>query len=410
MSKTKLTLADALIVPSKNTVKENRQRVFTKLLNIIISFSATSLGLASIGAIFYPPLLLLSLSGFFYVSKNNLVEAYKTLVERHTLGVGMLSSVVKILLFLNGHYVLCSLSAFIYTLNQKLLYTVKDNSKKNVIDVFSQSPRSVFIFDAGHEIEVPFETLQMDDIVVVNAGEMIPADGIIVNGMASIDQHVLTGEAQPAEKNVGGQVFALTVVLSGEIHIKVEKTGSETTAAQIGDILNQTVDFKTGMQLWAERVTDKTVLPTLLIGVGAIPFAGAMSAIAFLYAHPKYKTGIASSVSILGVLNTASQRGLLIKDGRTFELLERIDTIVFDKTGTLTEEQPHVGHIYSVNEFTEEKILWYAAAAEYKQSHPIARAILQKAREKNLTLPSIDEVTYKVGSSCWTHAHSCGVR
>lgn len=380
-----------------STTDDNQKSQTQRKLTQNLAIASSSLGLASMGALFYPPLSVLSWPGFFYISKHGFADAYETLVERHTVGTDLLASVVKILLFVNGHYVLCNLSAVIYTLNRKLLYEIKDNSKKNVIDVFRRSPRSVFVLSDGYEIEVPFKELKVGDIVIVNAGETIPIDGMITNGVASVDQHVLTGESQPVEKKGGDQVFALTVVLSGRIYIQVEKAGEETTAAQIGEILNQTVDFKTSMQLWAEAMTNKTVLPTLLIGTSLIPIVGPMSAIAFLYSHPKYKTTVASSVSVLGVLNVASQKGILIKDGRTFELLEKVDTVIFDKTGTLTQEQPHVGRIHGSNGFTEEKVLWYAAAAEYKQSHPIARAILKEARAQKLNLPEIDEAEYKVG-------------
>lgn len=266
-----------------------------------------------------------------------------------------------------------------------------------MIDVFKQRPRSVFVLSGGVEIEVPFEDLKVGDTVVVNTGEMVPVDGTVTDGFASIDQHILTGESQPAEKTIGSQAFASTVVLSGRVCIRVEKTGQETTVAQIGEILNQTVDFKTGLQLWAERMTDKTVLPTLLASACLLPTWGVIPATALLYAHPMYKPTTAGSVTILSSLNLASQKGVLIKDGRTLELLNQVDTVVFDKTGTLTKEQPHVAAIHTSNGVCATQVLCLAAAAEYKQSHPIARAILEEASLQELDLPLISDSEYKVG-------------
>ena len=106
---------------------------------------------------------------------------------------------------------------------------------------------------------------------------------------------------------------------------------------------------------------------------------------------------MAGPISVLNFLQMTSQEGILIKDGRALELLSEVDTIVFDKTGTLTEEQPHVGAIYTCHSINENELLTYAAAAEYKQTHPIARAIQQEALNRELRLPEIEKTTYEIG-------------
>ena len=370
-----------------------------KRLNRNLVIASASLGLACMGALLYPPLSVLSWPGFFVITRYTVVDSYNFFVKKRQIGIDAVSVCVRSLLFFTGYYVLANLSCFIYTFNRKLLSKVKDSSKTNIIDVFKQRPRSVFLLSGGVEIEVPFEKLKVGDTVIVNTGEMIPVDGTITDGFASIDQHILTGESQPAEKTIGDQAFASTVVLSGRVCIRVEKTGEETTVAQIGEILNQTVDFKTDLQLWAERMTDKTVLPTLLVGACLLPMSGVIPATAFLYSHPLYKPTIAGSVAVLSSLNLASEKGILIKDGRTLELLNQVDTVVFDKTGTLTKEQPHVAVIHTSHGVEQLEVLRLAAAAEYKQSHAerIAKAILEEASSYQLELPDIYEAEYKVG-------------
>jgi Cu2+-exporting ATPase len=128
-----------------------------------------------------------------------------------------------------------------------------------------------------------------------------------------------------------------------------------------------------------------------------LPIWGVIPATAFLYSHPQYKTTVAGSVAVLSSLNLASQKGILIKDGRTLELLNQIDTVVFDKTGTLTKEQPQVAVIHTSHGSSQLEVLRLAAAAEYKQSHPIARAILEEASSYQLEVPDICESEYKVG-------------
>jgi P-type E1-E2 ATPase len=138
-------------------------------------------------------------------------------------------------------------------------------------------------------------------------------------------------------------------------------------------------------------------VPTLLTSALSLPLVGPYGALAILNAHFKHRMGIVAPISIMNFLNLASQSGILIKDGRTLDLLNQVDTIVFDKTGTLTKEQPYVGSIYTCAAYDANAVLTFAAAAEYKQTHPIAKAILQEARVRQLPLPNINEAEYKVG-------------
>lgn len=114
-----------------------------------------------------------------------------------------------------------------------LTHEVTYKAKQQLTSVFDKHPEHVWVWVDGIEIQVAFDSLKVDDIVVVHAGEMIPADGAITEGTATVDQHVLTGEAQPIEKETGDKMFSSTLMLSGKILFKVEKAGSETTVAKI---------------------------------------------------------------------------------------------------------------------------------------------------------------------------------
>jgi heavy metal translocating P-type ATPase len=376
----------------------DEQNPVEKLNNRHLTIAFISLGFAIVGKLIYFPLILLSLPGIIYISQHALFTAYNTLIKQKKVSIDFVFVAGQILLIVNGYFVFACIPALLFAVNRKLLFKITDNSKKNLVNVFKQQPRSVWVIHNGLELEVSFGTLKPNDTVVVHAGEVIPIDGHITEGMASIDQHILTGEFQPVEKGVNDQVFALTVVLSGKIYIQVEKTGQETTASQIAQILNQTINSKTDIQFWAKEMSDKTALPTLLLsGLTFFALDSPTSPIVILVSHFKYRAVITTAIGVLNYLNLASRNGILIKDGRTFELLKKVDTIVFDKTGTLTEEQPRVWQIHSNGEYSENEILRYAATAESKQAHPIAKAILQKAREQQLNLPTIDDSSYKVG-------------
>jgi Cu2+-exporting ATPase len=192
-------------------------------------------------------------------------------------------------------------------------------------------------------------------------------------------------------------VFASTVVLSGKILVKVEKTGQDSTVAKITHILNTTVDFKSTIELRADTLSRQLVNPVLIASGVALPILGFNGALAVVNAHPKNRMMGIAPISILNYFKLASRQGILIKDGRSLELLNFVNTIVFDKTGTLTEEQPHIGDIHCYSDYTENDILVYASAAEYKQKHPLAKAILQEAEKRQLSIPSIKDSEYKLG-------------
>jgi cation transport ATPase len=122
----------------------------------------------------------------------------------------------------------------------------------------------------GQEIQVSLEKLNKGDIVVVHTGEVAPVDGVIVEGMAMIDQHSLTGESIPAERGVGDQVFAPTVMVTGKMHVSVEQSGAETATSKIAQILNDTAGYRLASQHRGEQLADKAVIPTLAVGALAL--------------------------------------------------------------------------------------------------------------------------------------------
>lgn len=365
--------------------------------DIKMPISAISLGLATAGALFYPPLSLLSLPGLFFISIDVFKNAYQALVKEKKAHVDLLVAIIVAVGVMKGYFWVVNFQLFLGMCSRQLTEKIKSNSKEKIIDIFGQQPNRVWVLVDGVEIEVPFESLTKGNLIVAQAGSMIPVDGQITDGTASIDQHMLTGESQPVEKGRGDQVYALTVVLAGKIYIEVEKTGQETTAAQIGKILNKTVNFKTDMQLQIEEASDRAVLP-LLVGSGILmPLLGPMGSVALLNSHPKYKITIATYIDILRFFEQASLSGLLIKDGRVFERLNQVDTVVFDKTGTLTQEQPHVGRIHTCNGYRENDVLIYAATAEMKQNHPIAKAIVREAEIRGVSIAELEDAEYKIG-------------
>jgi Cu2+-exporting ATPase len=360
--------------------------------------SALSFGLASAGALFFPPLRLLSLPGMVYGSWHTFQRAYQSLTEKRTVDITVLTAFVNSAYILGGYWVLGSLGNMSYFFSLKLLGSIKDRFARDLENALMQHPLQVWTLVDGQEVQRPLDALAVGDLVIVRAGELIPVDGVVKAGAATVDQHVLTGEARPVEKSVGDPVLAATIVLTGALHITLERAGGETTVGKLSQILAQTVDFRSNRQLFVQRLTDYLILP--FVGLAAVtwPWLGFSAAAAVIDAHPHRHLNILGGLSLLNYLVMAAEQGILIKDGGSLETLSRVDTLVFDKTGTLTQEQPVIIAIHLVRyadelspqpSWDEDTVLAYAAVAEAHQSHPIARAIRAEAVARRLTLPTV---------------------
>jgi Cu2+-exporting ATPase len=345
----------------------------------------------------YTPLAFLNI-GLYIYNFSYLREAEQALIQkRQVVNINVFYAGLFLSCIATNQYLVAGYWDVFYFYATKLKRKLEDKSKNLLLNVFEQQPRSAWILKDNVEIETPLEAIGVNDIVIVSAGEVVPIDGIIINGIATLDQHTLTGESQPVEKEIGDRVFAATIVITGRIEIKVEKAGKDTTVAKVGHILNNTVDYKTKIQLKGEEWANKGLLPQLGITGLALVTVNPIVAMAILNTNFGYRVQMLAYLQTINHLNLVSQQGILIKDGRSLELLTQIDTILFDKTGTLTKEEQTVGRILVCHHYQEDELLTYAAAAERKLTHPIAQAIFNKAVTSQLTLPKVADSEYKMG-------------
>ena len=349
----------------------------------------------------YTPLIAIHLPFMLYLTIPMYKQAWKELRTQ-----GITTTVVDACLSLGATgfclthlpvLVVGEIGGLIFAYTQMIVAASKDSTRQKITNLFGQQPKHVWLFQDGIEIEVPFATIQAGDLVVVTAGQMIPVDGQIYSGVASVDQQMLTGEAQPAEKGSGDPVFAATVVLAGKLIIQVEKTGTATAAAQVGQILNETANFTASVQLRGKAIADRSAAPTLLLSIISLSFVGSSQALAILLSGVGRTMRTLGPLSVMNFLQLTARHGILIKDGRALEQVGTVTTVVFDKTGTLTQERPHVGQVHTFAAYNEQQILTYAAAAEQRQTHPIALAILEAVAARGLAVPPISAAAYEIG-------------
>ncbi|PTX97297.1 heavy metal translocating P-type ATPase [Verrucomicrobia bacterium LW23] len=366
-------------------------------MDLDLPLATASLALAATAQLAAPALLPVAAGVFVYSTIPSFKAGYEVLFKERRLGVDVLDVIVIGVCLATTQIFAGSVLAWCLSFGRKLVKKTEDDSKKMLLNVFGKQPRFVWLYRDGQEIETALEKLKLGDIIVVNTGETVPVDGEITEGLAMIDQHSLTGESAPAEKAVGDKVFASTTMVAGKIKVAVTSAGSETTSAKLTRILNDTAGYKLRSQSQAEELADKAVIPTLGLAALGLSTIGVNGATAVINCDLGTGIRMAAPLAMLTSLTLCAQHGILVKDGRALELMRKVDTFLFDKTGTLTRERPEVGRVLTFGGYTEAQILTWAAAAEYKFSHPIAKAIISKFESLGLPMAQIDDSKYHVG-------------
>ena len=252
---------------------------------------------------------------------------------------------------------------------------------------------------ARREIEVPIDALQVGDQFLVRPGEKIATDGVVVSGASAVDTSLLTGESIPVEVAPGDDVTGATINASGSLTVRATRVGSDTQLAQIGRLVSQAQTGKAPVQRLADRIS--AVFVPIVIVIAILTFAAWFlwgpnlqaaftAAVAVLIIACPCALGLATPTALLVGSGRASQMGILIKGPEILESTRRIDTIVLDKTGTLTTGVMTVSGVRPLSGADPAEVLRYAGAAESSSEHPIARAIVEAAREAG-TLPEPSE-------------------
>ncbi|MGB3918741.1 MAG: heavy metal translocating P-type ATPase [Thiothrix litoralis] len=346
----------------------------------------------------YPPLSWVSAASLLALMWPLFRRNFRILLEERRFKYRLVATLSIFSSLAAGYYVVSSLIVVVVFSAFKLAARTEAYSQAAMMNTFAlQPPTTVWIQVAGMETEVSFAEVQVGDIIILSAGQTIPVDGHITEGAATIDQHVLTGEAQPVEKTLDDTVFANTLVLTGKIYVQVEQTGNDTAAAQIGNILCNMTAQRLEHEARSEQLADKLTLPVLAASGLAMVTIGPAGAAAIMNSGFGSTLFFSGPLSMLSHLNLASHHGILIKDGRSLEKLHSVDTVVFDKTGTLTLEQPEVSSIHCCADWPEAEVLTFAALAEHRQTHPVANAILAAAEWHGLEMTPPDDAAYTVG-------------
>ncbi len=375
-----------------------------KAIDRDLVLSAGLMGFTLMSYVVYPPLLILAIPPAIYSALPFTKRAWKALTEERKIVLEVMDLVNFAGTLLTGYIASAFFDSTLYFTNRKILLKTEDHSLRQMYQIMEDLPATVWLVKGSVEIEIPLDSVEVGNVLSVYAGQTIPVDGVIIDGAAMIDERMLTGESQPIDKGIGATCFASTLLVEGKVHIRAEKVGKAMVVYQIGDALNHSLDYRDEMVAEGQKRADKTTLPLLAFAGAALPFVGPVGSVALLNSNYGFNLRMISPMIVLNYLSIAAQEGLLIKDGRVLELLHKVDTIVFDKTGTLTLNLPNVEKIHLLNQFSENELLTFAAAAEYRQSHPIAQAILEEAEKRSLPLPDVVHTKIEIGYGIYAKA------
>jgi Cu+-exporting ATPase len=260
----------------------------------------------------------------------------------------------------------------------------------------------------GQEQEIAVDEIQKGDVLRVRPGEKIPIDGVIVDGQSNIDESMITGEPMPVSKRAGEKVIGATVNQTGSFLMRAERIGSETLLSQIVQMVADAQRSRAPIQKLADTVSGYFV--PAVIGVAIITFvvwsivgpAPAMAyalvnAVSVLIIACPCALGLATPMSIMVGVGRAAQAGILVKNAQAIEVTEKVTNLVTDKTGTLTAGKPEVVTRVAANTVNERDLLQIAASVESQSEHPLARAIVQSAKQEKIELRGVSDFQSTTG-------------
>jgi len=297
-----------------------------------------------------------------------------------------------------GEFRPAALIVFIMAVAGALESYTLDKTRRSIRNLLDLTPKTATVRRNNEEVVVPVDEVQIGDTVVVRPGGRIPVDGIVSAGQSSVNQAPITGESMPVEKFKGSDVFGGTLNETGRLEIRTAKIGEDTTLAQIVHLVEQAQGTKAPIQNLADRFTVWFLPSVIVLAIIAFLTSGDIKvAVSVLLVACPCAFAIATPTAVTAGISNMARRGVLIKGGVFLELAKKMDMLLVDKTGTFTFGKPKVVDVVSLDGVSQEDVLRLAAIAEKYSEHPLARSVMNHARECAIQVPDPHEFNIEVG-------------
>lgn len=350
------------------------------------------------------------------IGKDILKNGYKNLVHKTPnmdtlVAIGVLASYIysiygtikiikgQVKYVENLYYESAAIVIFFIKIGKYVENKNKDKTKEALKQLMSITPNHAIIEKEGKEETVTLDEIQKGDIIICKPGEKIAVDGEVIEGTTHINESFITGESVPVKREKGSKVIAGSINYEGTIKYKAEKIGKESTVSEIVRLVVEATNTKAPIAKIADKISGYFV-PTIII-IAIISFAIWLAIsknlatainifVTILVVACPCSLGLATPLAIVISSGKASKKGILVKTSEALENAHKIKTICFDKTGTLTKGELTISKIYNYSNLEEKEIIKKVASIENKSEHPIARAIVEKAKEEKIELDQIN--------------------
>jgi Cd2+/Zn2+-exporting ATPase len=333
----------------------------------------------------------LAMVGAILLGAPIILHAIKSLIKKE-MHMDELVALAIIAAFATQNYVTAGVVAFFMLLSQLIESRTALGARASIESLIKLTPtRANLIEKDSSEKEVNVSALKPGDCIRVRPGDNISADGQVIKGLSSVNEATITGESLPVDKVPGMQVFAGTTNLTGVLDITVTKAGKDTTLGKVQSLIMQAEQTKIPIMRIIDRYV-KWYTPTILMIAGIVLFftSDINRAITILVISCPCALILATPTAMVAAISASARLGILIKNVADLEIAGKMTAMIFDKTGTVTTGRLYVTKLTPAENVEPAELLSVAAAAEQMSRHPVAKALLEVAKEANLTLPAVD--------------------
>nr|WP_220127433.1 cation-translocating P-type ATPase [Anoxybacillus ayderensis] len=340
------------------------------------------------------------------------LSGYKTFIKglknivRFRFNMDTLMTIALIGAFGIGEWKEATVVAILFGINEYLEGLGMERARRSLDMLLKQVPKEAIVICNGQTRVVSIDSLQVGDVVLVRPGEKIPSDGVVIQGKSSVNEAAITGESMPIEKETGMSVYGGSVNNEGMLHIQITKQYKDSSLSKILHLVQEAQETKTPLELFIQRFAKYytpfimvvalfvMTIPPLSFGV---PWHDALyQGLAVLIVGCPCALILSSPIALLAGMARNARKGVLVKGGVHLETLGRVRTIAFDKTGTITKGKPHVTDVIAY--IDENELLRIAASLESASSHPLAQAIVQKAKQHDISYKQPEQMETRTGS------------
>jgi Cu+-exporting ATPase len=321
----------------------------------------------------------------------------RALVKMKKVTADLLVVTVLVVTFLDGQPLSGALVAWFISAGLAISLTIIERTRRRIAELTKERNKIVRVVREGVMKELPVENVRPGDVVVVPQGEMIPVDGVIVEGTAMVDESVVTGEPFPVYKILGGEVISGSLVLSGTLRVQASRAGDKAFLYQMDTEIQNALQVKTQAHKTADKVVQFFIPGVVLYGLLVLLITGDLSRMATVVSIAcPCAWALATPTAFAAAIGSLAGRGILARGGTPLEVIGEADIVVLDKTGTVTLAEPRVESVTALIT-SRERLLQIAASVEAEFNHPIANAIVSYAVERGVHPIEVKDADYLPG-------------